>query len=280
MHTVAVRGSPRVTEATITAGLRQLGVLDGGTVVVHSRLASFGWVEGGEDAVIDAVLRAVGPTGTVGMPTLSLGDFGPRRPPPPFNPRTTPAVTGRIPERFRRWPGVRRSLHPTHSMAATGRLTDELLRDHERSPTPCGPGSPWARAAERGATVLMLGVGTRHCTMFHGPESEVEPDARCFDPIPCVLTDGHGARTVPIRLHRPYRGAVSQRTRMEAVLEAAGVLRRLRIGESVVLAIDARGLWEASVQRLRTHPTTPLDRLNAQTRHGVRRAITLMRRDG
>lgn len=116
--------------------------------------------------------------------------------------------------------------------------------------------------------------------MFHGPEAEVEPEARCFEPTPCVLTDENGPRTVPIRLHRPYRGAVSRRARMEGVLEAAGALRRLRIGQSVVLAIDARGLWEASVQRLRSHPTTPLDHLNAQARHGVNRALTLMRRNG
>ena len=33
---------------------------------------------------------------------------------------------------------------------------------------------------------------------------------------------------------------------------------------------------EARVQRLRSHPTTPLDHLNAQARHGVNRALTLM----
>jgi aminoglycoside 3-N-acetyltransferase len=261
----------------ITKGLGELGVADGGLVVAHSRLGSFGWVEGGEDAVIDALLRVVGPAGTVGMPSLSYGDYSPRKPPPPFDPRTTPTVTGRIPERFRNRPGVRRSLHPTHSMAATGRLADELLRDHDRSSTPCGPGSPWARAAECGATVVLLGVGTSHCTMFHGPEAEVEPEARCYKPVPCVLISEHGARTVPIRLHRPYRGAVSRRAALEAHLELEGMLRRVRIGESMVSAIDASGLWRMSVRRLRAHPATPLDRLNAQTRHAIRRTVRLIR---
>src|SRR5947208_6009136 len=153
-------GRPIVTQAMIESGLRELGLGPGDLVIAHSALRSFGWVEGGEDAVIDALLAVVGPMGTVCMPALSYGDYGPDKPPPPFDPRTTPGIVGRIPERFRQRPGVLRSLHPTHSIAAFGARAEEIARDHEGSVTPCGPDSPWGKIARGGGCILMLGVGT------------------------------------------------------------------------------------------------------------------------
>src|SRR5713226_1133799 len=143
-------GRPVVTRAMIEAGLRDLGLGPGNIVVAHSALRSFGWVEGGEDAVIDALLAVIEPTGTLCMPALSYGDYGPDHPPPLFDPRTTPGIVGRIPERFRQRLGVRRSLHPTHSITAIGARAEEILRDHDLSLTPCGPESPWGRIAGGG----------------------------------------------------------------------------------------------------------------------------------
>src|SRR5262249_59650621 len=100
------------------------------------------------------------------------------------------------------------SLHPTHSIAAIGARAEEILRDHEFSPTPCGPASPWGKIARSGGSILMLVVGTQPCTMFHGAEEEAEPDARCTPPTPCRLLTEAGERTVWLRPHRPYTRAV------------------------------------------------------------------------
>ncbi|MHB0877592.1 MAG: AAC(3) family N-acetyltransferase [Anaerolineae bacterium] len=57
-----------VTQADIEAGLRQLGGLgDGDAVEVHSSLRSLGWVEGGADAVIAALMAVVGTRGAIVM---------------------------------------------------------------------------------------------------------------------------------------------------------------------------------------------------------------------
>ncbi|NOX44142.1 MAG: AAC(3) family N-acetyltransferase, partial [Caldiserica bacterium] len=60
-----------VTKDDIVRGLRELGLEVGAIVGVHSSLSSFGYVEGGADAVIDALLEVVGEEGTVVMPTHS-----------------------------------------------------------------------------------------------------------------------------------------------------------------------------------------------------------------
>src|SRR5260370_40460383 len=145
--------------------------------VPHRALLSSGWVEGGEVAIIDALRVVVGPTDTFCMPALSYGDYGPDKPPPLFDPRTTPGIVGRIPERFRQRPGGRRSLHPTHSITAIGARAEEIRCDHDLSLTPCGPESPWGRIAGGGGSILMVGVGTQPCSRFHGAREAVEPDA-------------------------------------------------------------------------------------------------------
>jgi len=99
--------------------------------------------EGGADAVIDALLDAVGSGGTVSVPTHTFRDVNARQ--PVFDYRTTPCCVGRVPETFRRRPDALRSLHPTHSCAAIGPRSEELLRDHEVDVTSCGGRSPYRR---------------------------------------------------------------------------------------------------------------------------------------
>src|SRR5215831_12542887 len=116
--------------------LEALGVRPGGSLMVHSSLSSLGYVPGGVTAVIEALQRAIGPRGTLAMPAHSWeragkGDFT-------FDVRKTPSCVGAISESFRKIPGVVRSLHPTHSVAALGPRAGFLTEGHENASTPCG----------------------------------------------------------------------------------------------------------------------------------------------
>ena len=95
-----------VTEQSLTADLRALGVEEGMGVLVHSALSAVGWVSGGPVAVIRALLQAVGADGTLVMPAHSSSWSDPagwKSPPAPaawwdpiratmpaFDPATTP----------------------------------------------------------------------------------------------------------------------------------------------------------------------------------------------
>jgi aminoglycoside N3'-acetyltransferase len=107
-----------IDKETLTQELRRLGIARGMDVLVHSSLSSIGWVEGGADTVIDALLAAVSPAGTILMPALNGSPQDSPQNPPRMDVRRTPCPKwiGIIPETFRRREGVRRSLHPTHSM--------------------------------------------------------------------------------------------------------------------------------------------------------------------
>ena len=60
-----------LTRKDIVKGLRALPINPGDILLVHSSLKSFGRVEGGADAVIDALLETVGAEGTVMVPTIT-----------------------------------------------------------------------------------------------------------------------------------------------------------------------------------------------------------------
>ena len=67
---VSTRGvdAPR-TRAWLAADLRSLGVRPGSTLLVHSAMRPLGWVCGGPHAVVLALRDAVGPEGTLVVPT-------------------------------------------------------------------------------------------------------------------------------------------------------------------------------------------------------------------
>jgi aminoglycoside 3-N-acetyltransferase len=149
-----------ITTKEIASDLRALGLVEGMNLVVHSSLSSLGKVEGGADAVVDALLEALGKSGTLAMPAFYF--------PPPelFDPAVTPSRMGAITEAFRKRPGVLRSFHPTHSVAATGPLAAHFVEAHKTA-TAFGIDSPLHRLAKSGGHVLLLGVQHTSDSMVH-----------------------------------------------------------------------------------------------------------------
>lgn len=179
-----------VVHDRLVAELRQLGILPGVTLLVHSSLSALGWVVGGAQTVVETLLESVGAEGTLVLPTHSANTTDPSEwsnPPvdpewwttiresmPGFDADLTPTRgMGAIPETFRKAKGVLRSAHPHVSFAALGPHAARITREHALD-SALGERSPLARIYELGGSVLLLGVRHEANTSLHLSEYRAE----------------------------------------------------------------------------------------------------------
>ena len=161
-----------VDKNDIKKSLVSLGIKEGDTVLFHSSLKSFGIVDGGADAVIDAFLEIVGKSGTVVVPTFAQKNFSEA-----YNTwcMDKPSDTGFITEVFRKRKDAVRSDQATHSVAAIGKAAEYIVRDHGKSgerygiygSTPFAKESPWQKMYDGNAKVVLAGVGFESLTFKH-----------------------------------------------------------------------------------------------------------------
>ncbi len=207
------QSAPHVSRHELAAGLVGLGVQSGDVLFIHSSLKSLGFVEGGPATVIAALQDAVGPEGTLLLPTYwlpggtilatcELSGYV-------FDVRQHGSNMGALPAAFLATPGVRRSVHPTHSVSALGRHAAWVTGAHHQAPSVFGMGSPWQRFAELPrAKVLGLGVSMGPITFYHLLEDQMGnafPVPVWTDKsyaLPCIDADGQ-RWTVPVRAYKP-----------------------------------------------------------------------------
>lgn len=242
-----------VDKATIRAGLEELGIVPGDVLLVHSSLRSFGYVNGGADTVIDALLEAVGDNGTILVPTLTFKVL--KSSPRYFSVIRTPSSSGKITETFRRRPGARRSRHPVSSASAIGPQADFLTSGHED--TPCGPDSPYYRLYELGGKVVFFGASLGSNTLFHCAEEIAAPAYLGYTTIENAIVEDAGGRrqTVTARRYDCFdRGVVRHLANMEPLFRKRGLLRRTEIGHSRSYLITAHDNVRVSCEVLTTDP--------------------------
>lgn len=173
----------RFTRRRLGFQLRELGLADGDTVMAHAALRSVGPMLGGPDGLIDAVLDAVGPAGTLMVYTDWNGDYhdmldAEGRVPAalrddiaPFEAGTSRAIrdNGALAELVRTTPGALRSGSPGASCAAIGARAAWLTADHALD-YGYGERSPFAKLVEAQGKVLMLGAPLETMTLLHHAE--------------------------------------------------------------------------------------------------------------
>jgi aminoglycoside 3-N-acetyltransferase len=227
--------------AALAAQLAALGVRPG-VLLVHTSYRAVRPVAGGPPGLIDALRTALGPAGTLVMPTMTDGEG-------PFDPRSTPSHgMGVTAETFWRQEGVVRSTHPGGSFAAAGPHAAEICAPQPLSP-PHGPDSPPGRVYALDGQVLLLGVTQGESTMLHVAESMAKVPYSVEHP--CVVEVGGVATRVMIaETDHCCRGFA----KMDAWLDARGLQREGRVGNAVAKLARARDVVGVAVERLSDDP--------------------------
>ena len=177
-----------ITQRDILNDLKTLGVHEGQNLMVHSSMSQIGWVLGGPTTIVDSLIKTLGSSGTLVMPSATPNCADPtlwEGPPVPehwiemirehipvFDKNITPTSMGAIAECFRNWPGTRRSDHPLSSVSAFGPNAELLTCEHALEFSE-GTNTPYEKVYDLNFDVLLLGVGFNRCTMLHFAESLV-----------------------------------------------------------------------------------------------------------
>ncbi len=196
-----------VLKKDIIESIKNVGIVDGDSVMVHISLSSMGFVCGGPQIIIEALLEAAGADGTIMMPTQSWKNLDPtagvhweepeewwqviRENWPAYDKRITPTNTmGAVAEMFRSWPGAFRSDHPARSVAAVGKNAEYLTKEHELSNI-FGAGSPIDKLYGLDGKVLLIGVGYDKNTSIHLADAKASyPSKHNIKESSAVLADG------------------------------------------------------------------------------------------
>jgi aminoglycoside 3-N-acetyltransferase len=264
-ETIDPNGLPLTVES-LAEQLAACGLAVGQTVLVHSSLSRLGWVAGGAEAVIRALLRVLTPSGTLMMPAHSSNNTDPsywRNPPvpphwwpiirqhsPAYDPRTTPTwKMGAIAELFRTWPGAKRSAHPAESFAALGPNAGFLLDSHQLEDG-LGETSPIGKLYQLDGYVLLLGVDHGNNTSLHLAEYRANwPGKRTMHDGAAMLVNGERQWVIytTLDINSDYFAALG------AEYEAAHGMQPGRVGKAEARLLKQRPLVDFAVEWLQSN---------------------------
>lgn len=245
-----------VTGDDLTEAIDDLG-LRGRVVGVHSSLRSFGGLDGGADAFIDAFLAAgctlLVPSHSWGFATNHVPGFRPERngwdysmnvAPPAFDgvfSATSNAIDrnmGAIPRAVLARSDRQRGNHPVASFAAIGPYARDLVGGQ------CGDAvhAPLAALAERDGAIVLVGVGLTRMTLLHWAEQVA---GRAQFRRWALGADG---RTLMVESGGCSEG-FEQLARVLAAIET-----RLRVGTSEWRCFNAADVVERAAAAIRSDP--------------------------
>lgn len=231
------------TSASLTEQLRNLGVRAGGVLLVHTSFRAVAPVVGGPLALIAALRSALGPRGTLVMPTMTSGEGV-------FDPASTQTEQmGITAELFWRQPGVLRSTHPGGSFAAEGPEAAFICKPQPLSP-PHGVDSPVGRVHELEGQVLLLGVTHSEDTTLHLAEALAGVPYSVSHP--CVVVDDGGvARSVLIA---ETDHCCANFRRADDWLRKRGLQRDGTVGSAYARLCDSRDIVRTAIEHLTENP--------------------------
>ena len=234
-------------------------------LVVHTAFSKVRPVEGGPQGLILALRDALGPDGTLVMPSMSDDDER------VFDPAATPcAGMGVVAETFWRQPGVLRSDSP-HAFAAQGPAAAAIVAPHPVE-IPHGPDSPIGRVHDMDGWILLLGVGHDANTTVHLAEFLAGVRYR-LPKAAMVLRDG-----VPVRVEYGEIDHCCRRfVLVDEWLEQSRAQRRGTAGHAEARLVRSRAVVEVVTKELRNNETFFLHPAGTDTECDEARASLALR---
>ncbi|ANU22164.1 aminoglycoside N(3)-acetyltransferase [Planococcus donghaensis] len=253
------------SKTTLKHQLQKLGIVAGDRIMVHSSLKSMGWIAGGAQAVVEALLETITEAGTIIMPAQSSDNSDPvywMQPPVPENwhqsirdhlPAFDPHLSGlrgmgKIAECFHRHPATIRSPHPSHSFMAWGAHAKDWMSEQPIDDS-FGEKSPLAKMLQAKVKILLIGVDFDSCTALHYAEF-VQENRSTSPQGAAMIQDGE-------RVWQTYDCIDMDSERFPEIAKAfPGVISKGVLGQAETQIVDMKEIVEFGIDWIKEHPTT------------------------
>lgn len=229
-----------ISKARLVEQLRALGVREGGVLLVHMSYRAVRPVEDGPQGLVAALVEALGPEGTLAMPSATGDDDV------AFDPTTTTNRDdlGVVADLFWRMRGVARSPH-FDAVAAVGPKAAWITSGPFVLP-PAAPGSAIDRIRELGGQILLLGVTQHANTMLHLAELVGGAPYR---------SDFHYIDAEGQEVHYGENDSCCEKFELaDEWLRVEGLLRVEQVGHAEARLIDAEDLVRIAAEKVRENP--------------------------
>lgn len=235
------------TKQDLKKQLEEMGLRPEDAVMMHSSMKAIGQVEGGADAVLDVLMEYFS-EGLFMTPTHTWAQMSDTY--NVFDPVNEPSCVGLLTNLFRKRPGVVRSLHPTHSIAAYGKNAEEYIKGEENCTTPCTPGGCWDRLRKVKGKILLVGVTHARNTFIHSVEEVFQvPQRFTKEPVTFYINmpDDTRKEVAVYRHYNPDAPHISEHydKLMEAFFET-GAAKKGYLGDAECILCEAEALFEVT----------------------------------
>lgn len=247
--------SVSLTKNSLVEGFKNAGLKKGDSLFIHSSLRGLGYIENGPNTVIEAFKDVVGKEGTLIFPTFtiynSMQDTLSNKE-IIFNPITSKSTTGAITNAFLNSKNVKRSIHPTHSVAAWGKHADYLTSNHYEASTNFGKETPFGKLLELKGKIVGLGINYGPVTYYHVYEDlNLDKFNGVYLPTPfkSKITDYHGnIIDCKILCHNPifHKNRIDKNPEIESYFskhfDSNNISSTTKIGEGNIWWIESNRL--------------------------------------
>lgn len=169
---------------SLISKLEDHGISSKDTILIHSSFKALGRFVERPDEIISELKLWMTDTGTILFPTFTMAStqYNEVSSHSKFDLDKIRITTGVLPHFASKDRDFVRSLHPTHSVVAFGKYSQELLDEHGKDGTATGITSPFYKMMNYNGKIVNLGVGLNQTTAVH----VIEEVPNLFFPIRSV----------------------------------------------------------------------------------------------
>ena len=240
------------THDDLVAGFAKIELTPERVVMVHSSYKSLGGVDGGAEAVVDALREVVGPSGTLLFPNFTFESWTASH---YFDIVETPSAMGIVGECARARPDARRTPHPMYSFAALGERKQDFVNCDDIEAY--GEDSVFALFHELNGTIVSIGLPWNSTfSMHHYIEYRIGCDYRRvkrFSGIYVGYDREARLKTYSMCVRRDFRVITDIAPGMDELFER-GIIRATPVGDATVHYASARDFFDNMAEVVENRP--------------------------